>query len=75
MLRYKVYGLTTNREIDINFRHIEEASDFYYTMLESEEYFRGYVMSNETGEVYAHFEKEICASSVTTTSYCARFWD
>lgn len=75
MFLYRVNGETTEKIMNIDFRNLDQASERYYDMVNDEGYFKGSISNNETGEVYAHFEKEITPHSITVISYCARHWD
>ena len=59
MKKYKVCGFSTLMNAEINTNDTEQASDLFETMMNSDCYYRGFVMDNNTGEVYCHFYKTV----------------
>ena len=71
MKMYKVCGFSALMDAEMNTNDTEQASDLFETMMNSEVYFRGYIMDNETGEVYCHFDKEVDGNGIKTTYWTA----
>ena len=58
MKKYKVVAESDEMDAYFNCRTIEQASEKYFLLMDNEGFRSGYVMDNETGEIYAHFERE-----------------
>ena len=71
MKKYKVCGFSPLMDAEMNTNDTEQASDLFETMMNSDCYYRGYVMDNNTGEVYCHFEKEVDGNGIKTTYWTA----
>ena len=71
MKKLKVCGFSALMDAEMNTNDTEQASDLFETMMNSEVYFRGYIMDNETGEVYCHFDKEVDGNGIKTTYWTA----
>ena len=71
MKMYKVCGFSALMDAEMNTNDAEQASDLFETMMNSDCYYRGYVMDNNTGEVYCHFDKEIDGNDIKTTYWTA----
>ena len=71
MKQYKVCGFSALMDAEMNTNDTEQASDLFETMMNSDCYYRGYVMDNETGEVYCHFDKEVDGNGIKTTYWTA----
>ena len=71
MKKLKVCGFSALMDAEMNTNDAEYASDLFETMMNSEVYFRGYIMDNETGEVYCHFDKEVDGNGIKTTYWTA----
>ena len=72
---YNLSGKTfTGDNIAIHTDDYRRASDLYIMMYDSDEYVSGYVVSGETGEVFAHFHKVETEYSVEMHAYCQREW-
>lgn len=71
MKQYKVCGFSALMDAEMNTNDAEQASDLFETMMNSDCYYRGYVMDNETGEVYCHFDKEVDGNGIKTTYWTA----
>ena len=56
--KYKVVAESDEMDVAFDCRTHEQASDKYFLLMDCEGSRSGYVMDNETGEVYAHFERE-----------------
>ena len=69
--KYKVCGFSALMDAEMNTNDAEQASDLFETMMNSDCYYRGYVVDNDTGEVYCHFEKEIDGNGIKTTYWTA----
>ena len=71
MKMYKVCGFSKLMDVEMNTNDTEQASDLFETMMNSDCYYRGYVMDNNTGEVYCHFDKEVDGNGIKTTYWTA----
>ena len=68
---YKVCGFSTLMDAEMNTNDAEQASDLFETMMNSDCYYRGYVVDNNTGEVYCYFDKEVDGNGIKTTYWTA----
>ena len=71
MKMYKVCGFSALMDAEMNTNDAEQASDLFETMMNSDCYYRGYVMDNNTGELYCHFDKEVDGNGIKTTYWTA----
>lgn len=71
MKKLKVCGFSVLMDAEMNTNDAEQASDLFETMMNSDVYYRGYIMDNETGEVYCHFDKEVDGNGIKTTYWTA----
>ena len=71
MKKLKVCGFSALMDAEMNTNDTEQASDLFETMMNSDVYYRGYIMDNETGEVYCHFDKEVDGNGIKTTYWTA----
>ena len=71
MKQYNVCGFSALMDAEMNTNDTEQASDLFETMMNSDCYYRGYVMDNDTGEVYCHFDKEVDGNGIKTTYWTA----
>ena len=71
MKKYKVCGFSELMDAEMNTNNAEQASDLYEAMMDSDCYYRGYVIDNYTGEAYCHFDKEIECNGIKTTYWTA----
>lgn len=71
MKKLRVCGFSALMDAEMNTNDAEQASDLFETMMNSDCYYRGYVMDNETGEVYCHFDKEVDGNGIKTTYWTA----
>jgi hypothetical protein len=71
MKKLKVCGFSALMDAEMNTNDAEQASDLFETMMNSDCYYRGYVMDNNTGEVYCHFDKEVDGNGIKTTYWTA----
>ena len=71
MKKYKVCGFSELMDAEMNTNDTEQASDLFETMMNSDCYYRGYVVDNDTGEVYCHFDKEVDGNGIKTTYWTA----
>ena len=55
MKPYKVECFSPFMDMEMNCICMEQAEDVYLKALDSGFYFRGHIVSNETGEVICHF--------------------
>ena len=74
-MKYEVLGYSANAEIAAKYATAELASDCYFMMMESTEYMKGTVISLETSEVLAHFNKEYDNHSRKIEAYCQKEWE
>ena len=73
---YNVSGKTcAGDNFTVNTDNYKRASDLYAMMYDSDEYVSGYVVSGETGEVFAHFHKAETKYSVEMHAYCQKEWE
>ena len=71
MKMYKVCGFSALMDAEMNTNDAEQASDLFETMMNSDCYYRGYGMDNNTGELYCHFDKEVDGNGIKTTYWTA----
>ena len=71
MKKLKVCGFSVLMDAEMNTNDAEQASDLFETMMNSDCYYRGYVMDNNTGELYCHFDKEVDGNGIKTTYWTA----
>ena len=71
MKKYKVCGFSALMDAEMNINDAEWASDLFETMMNSGCYYRGYVMDNNTGEVYCYFNKEVDGNGIKTEYWTA----
>ena len=71
MKKLKVCGFSALMDAEMNTNDTEQASDLFEIMMNSDCYYRGYVMDNNTGEVYCHFDKEVDGNGIKTTYWTA----
>ena len=71
MKQYKVCGFSDLMDAEMNTNNAEQASLLFETMMNSDCYYRGYVMDSYTGEVYCHFDKEVDGNGIKTTYWTA----
>ena len=70
MKKYKVCGFSALMDAEMNTNDTEQASDLFETMMNSDCYY-GYVVDNNTGEVYCYFDKEEDGNGIKTTYWTA----
>ena len=71
MKQYKVEGFSEMMDAEMNVHSIEQASDIFEMMMNSDHYYKGHVIDNFTGEVYCHFYKEVEGNGIKTTYWTA----
>ena len=71
MKKLKVCGFSALMDAEMNTNDTEQASNLFETMMNSEVYYRGYIVDNTTGEVYCHFDKEVDGNGIKTTYWTA----
>ena len=71
MKKLKVCGFSALMDAEMNTNDTEQASDLFETMMNSDVYYRGYIVDNTTGEVYCHFDKEVDGNGIKTTYWTA----
>lgn len=56
---YKVVGIsdTVSMEVDVN--SMDKAIEIYETIGNNDDYFKGHIMNNVTGELHAYFYKYV----------------
>lgn len=69
--RIKVVGKATIMNAEINVMTLEHAVEHYNNFKNCGEYSEVYVMDNETGELYAHYHKEIDGNGIKFTEWFA----
>lgn len=63
----KVCGFSHLMDVEMNCADIEQASDLFDTMMNSDLYYKGHIVDNTTGEVYCYFDKEVEGNGIKTT--------
>ena len=71
MKKLRVCGFSPLMDAEMNTNDVEQASDLFDTMMNSEVYTHGYIADNETGEVYCHFCREVEGNGIKTTYWTA----
>ena len=71
MKKYKVCGFSDLMDAEMNCHTIEQASDLYEMMMNSDFYYKGHIMDNETGELYCHFSRRVEHGGVTVEYWTA----
>ena len=71
MKQFKVCGFSSLMDTEMNTNDVEQASDLFETMMNSDSYYKGHVMDNYTGELYCHFDKEVEGNGIKTTYWTA----
>jgi hypothetical protein len=66
MKKYKVCGF-----FEMNTNDAEQARALFKAMINNNNYWCGYMVDNDTGEVYCHFDKEADGNGIKTTSWTA----
>ena len=59
MKKYKVCGFSALMDAEMNVHTIEQASDIFEMMMNSDSYYKGHIVDNFTGEVYCYFRKTV----------------
>ena len=59
MKKYKVCGFSELMDAEMNTNSVEQASLLFETMMNSDSYYKAYIMDNYTGELYCHFYKTV----------------
>jgi hypothetical protein len=55
----------------MNTNDAEQAKVVFKAMMNNNNYWCGYMVDNDTGEVYCHFDKEADGNGIKTTSWTA----
>ena len=71
MKQFKVCGFSVLMDAEMNTSEIEQASEIFEMMMNSEHYYKGHIMDNYTGELYCHFDKEMDGNGIKTTYWSA----
>ena len=58
MKKYKVEGFSHAMDIEMKVHTVEEASDLFDTIMDSDIYYKGRIVDNTTGELCCYFTKE-----------------
>ena len=56
--KYKVFAESDEMNVTFDCRTAEQASEKYFLLMDMGGFKSGHVMDNETGEIYAHFDRE-----------------
>jgi hypothetical protein len=56
--KYKVFAESDEMNVTFDCRTVEQASEKYFLLMDMGGFKSGHVMDNETGEIYAHFDRE-----------------
>jgi hypothetical protein len=56
--KYKVFAESDEMNVTFDCRTVEQASEKYFLLMDMGGFKCGHVMDNETGEIYAHFDRE-----------------
>lgn len=67
MKKYKVMGSSKMMDVEMNVETVEQASDLFDTLADSENYYSACIADNETGEVYCYIIKEVEGGGIKTT--------
>ena len=59
MKKYKVEGFSEGFDAEFNTNSVEEASDLFELMLNSDLCYKAHIMDNYTGELYCYFYKTV----------------
>lgn len=68
---YKVELFSEMMDMEMNVATAEEASRIYFAGMDSGKYYKGHVISNETGEVFHHFLIEKYGNGVRLSQWVA----
>ena len=71
MKQFKICGFSVLMDAEVNTSEIEQASEIFEMMMNSEHYYKGHIMDNYTGELYCHFDKEMDGNGIKTTYWSA----
>lgn len=71
MKRFKVVANSTIMDAEVNVRYEDEAREMYEKFRDCGSYHFVYIMDNETGELYATFEKCLDGNGVKVTEWVA----
>ena len=71
MKKLKVCGFSALMDAEMNTNNVRQASDLFETMRNSEVYTHGYIVDNDTGEVYCYFYREVDGNGIKTTYWTA----
>lgn len=56
--KYRVFAESDEMDVTFDCRTVEQASEKYFLLIDMGGFKSGHVMDNETGEIYAHFDRE-----------------
>ena len=56
--KYKVFAESDEMNVTFECLTVEQATEKYFLLMDMGGFKSGHVMDNETGEVYAHFDRE-----------------
>ena len=56
--KYKVFAESDEMNVTFDCRTVDQASEKYFLLMDMGGFKCGHGMDNETGEIYAHFDRE-----------------
>ena len=59
MKKYKVEGFSRGFDAELNTNSVEEASEIFEMMMNSDIYYKAHIMDNYTGELYCYYYKTV----------------
>lgn len=71
MKQFKVEGYSHLMDAYMNCATVEQASEVFEMMMNSDLYYKGHIMDNYTGELYCYFDKEVEGNGMKTTYWTA----
>lgn len=69
--KYTVKGYSEMMDVSMNCVTVEQASNIFDTIMDSEHYYEGHIVNNFTGEIYCYFEKGNEANGLKLTYWTA----
>ena len=71
MKQFKVEGFSPLMDAEMHCATVEQASDIFEMMMDSDLYYKGHIVDNYTGELYCYFDKEVEGNGMKTTYWTA----
>lgn len=71
MKQFKVEGYSHLMDAEMNCATVEQASDIFEMMMDSDLYYKGHIVDNYTGELYCYFDKEVEGNGMKITYWTA----